>query len=57
LVQGNGQDPSTLLSGILRLDVDCSELYAIPDDNPFVGKMARVEIWALIFFPSVKHRW
>ncbi|MGH2380789.1 MAG: PQQ-dependent sugar dehydrogenase [Candidatus Limnocylindria bacterium] len=32
---GNGQDPSTLLGTILRLDVSEAGAYAIPDDNPF----------------------
>jgi glucose/arabinose dehydrogenase len=47
---GNGQDLKTLLGKVLRLDVDKkgdSTPYAIPRDNPFVGKMdARPEIWA-----------
>ncbi len=44
----NGQNPSTLLGTILRLDVDFNESgYAIPADNPFVGDDAkRNEIWA-----------
>ena len=53
-----GQDMSTLLSKVLRIDVDHPEkgapggvsprMYSIPKDNPFVGmKGARPEIWAL----------
>jgi len=32
---GNGQDASTLLGSILRMDVAEPGAYAIPDDNPF----------------------
>lgn len=46
----NGQHLNTLLGSILRLDVDQSDAerhYAIPGDNPFVGRPdARAEIWA-----------
>jgi glucose/arabinose dehydrogenase len=46
----NGQDLSTLLGDIMRIDVDREEggrRYAIPADNPFVGRAgARPEIWA-----------
>jgi len=46
----NGQNLSTLLGKILRIDVDHKDdglAYAIPKDNPFVGKKdARGEIWA-----------
>jgi uncharacterized repeat protein (TIGR03806 family) len=45
-----GQDLSTLLGKILRIDVDREDpgkKYAIPKDNPFVNtKDARGEIWA-----------
>ena len=45
--EGNGQDPSTLLGSIVRLDVSPAEGFAIPPDNPFVGHAtAREEIWA-----------
>ena len=44
---GNGQDLSTLLGTILRIDVDGGTPFAIPGDNPFVGDpAARDEIWA-----------
>ncbi len=44
--QGHGQDASTLLGDILRLDVDAGQPYAIPADNPFVGQAGRRgEIW------------
>ena len=42
-----GQDLSTLLGKILRIDVDKEEPYAIPEDNPFISnENARPEIWA-----------
>ena len=44
---GNGQDiDSNLLGNILRLDVDHGSPYAIPHDNPFVGKRGLDEIYA-----------
>ncbi|MGF1581954.1 MAG: PQQ-dependent sugar dehydrogenase [Gemmataceae bacterium] len=46
----NGQNLRTLLGSILRIDVDRQDKgkkYAIPKDNPFVGRPnARGEIWA-----------
>jgi quinoprotein glucose dehydrogenase len=46
----NGQNLKTLLGSILRIDIDRKENgnnYAIPKDNPFVGRDdARPEIWA-----------
>jgi glucose/arabinose dehydrogenase len=46
----NGQNLKTLLGKILRLDVSCKDgdkPYAIPKDNPFVGRDdARPEIYA-----------
>jgi glucose/arabinose dehydrogenase len=43
----SGQDLSTLLGAVLRLDVDGGDPYAIPADNPFIGQPgARPEIWA-----------
>lgn len=48
--QGNGQDTSTLLGTILRIDVSeatAAQPYAIPPDNPFAdGRDGRPEIWA-----------
>ena len=45
--QGNGQDTSTLLGKILRIDIDKGSPYSIPTDNPFAtnGK-GRPEIYA-----------
>jgi len=57
---GNGQDLSTLLGAVLRIDIDRPDVdrrdldrpggarpYSIPPDNPFVGREgARGEIWA-----------
>ena len=41
----NGQDVTTLLGSILRLDVDGGTPYAIPPDNPLVGTTGQDEIW------------
>ncbi|MBK8021634.1 MAG: PQQ-dependent sugar dehydrogenase [Chloroflexi bacterium] len=46
--QGNGQNLNTLLGNILRIDVNVpeGERYAVPPDNPFVGRSdAQSEIW------------
>ncbi len=43
---GNGQNISTLLGSVLRIDVDEGEPYGIPDGNPFVGEPGRDEIYA-----------
>ena len=49
--RGNGQNTSTLLGSILRIDVsrlDAGGAYGIPPGNPFAGRggTAREEIWA-----------
>ena len=45
---GNGQNPGALLGKLLRIDVDHGDPYAVPRDNPFVGRAGfRPEIWAL----------
>lgn len=47
----NGQKTDTFLGKILRIDVDqadAGQKYAVPKDNPFVGKDGwKPEIWAL----------
>lgn len=49
--QNHGQNRSTLLGALLRIDVDWSEgeaHYAIPPDNPYLDDPAgRNEIWAI----------
>lgn len=47
--EGNGQDLTTLLGSILRIDVDGGDPYDIPEDNPFVGQEGRDEIYAYGF--------
>ena len=48
--QHNGQELGSLLAKVLRIDVDRKDgdkPYAVPADNPFVGKEgARPEVWA-----------
>ncbi|MDX1502159.1 MAG: PQQ-dependent sugar dehydrogenase [Thermoanaerobaculia bacterium] len=45
--QNNAQNLGSLLGKILRLDVDSATPYAVPADNPFVGRAgAAEEIWA-----------
>ncbi len=46
--EGNGQDRASLLSTLLRLDVDRGFPYAVPPDNGFAGdREARGEIHAI----------
>jgi glucose/arabinose dehydrogenase len=42
---GHGQNTSTLLGSILRVDVS-GDGYTVPGDNPFVGGGGAPEIWA-----------
>jgi glucose/arabinose dehydrogenase len=43
----NGQDSTTLLGKILRVDVSSGSPYVVPVGNPFVGRLpAAPEIWA-----------
>jgi len=46
---GNGQNISTLLGKILRIDVDSTTPYVVPSDNPFVGTEGLDEIYAYGF--------
>lgn len=41
----NGQDTDTILGGVVRLDVDAAEPYAIPPDNPHVDGDGAPELW------------
>lgn len=48
------QDSTSLLGKILRLDVDAGSPYAVPADNPFVGRPGwRGEIWQI----GVRNPW
>lgn len=63
--QGHGQDRTTLLGAMLRIDVS-SLPYSIPADNPYAGSLGlREEIWAyglrnpwrFSFDPETGHLW
>ena len=43
---GNGQSLQTLLGKILRIDVDHTQPYAIPPENPYASGGGLWEIWA-----------
>ena len=43
----HGQNRSTLLGTLLRIDPDNGFPYAVPADNPFVGQDGADEIWAI----------
>ncbi len=44
----NGQNQTTLLGKLLRIDVNSGDPYAIPSGNPFAGRTdAKQEIWAM----------
>ncbi len=42
---GNGQNVDTLLGSLVRIDPRAAVPYAVPGDNPFVGRAGRDEIW------------
>ncbi len=42
----NGQDSTTLLGTLLRIDIDAGDPFAVPADNPFVGRGGADEVWA-----------
>ena len=43
---GHGQNTTTLLGSMLRIDVDSGSPYAIPAGNPFASSAGADEIWA-----------
>jgi glucose/arabinose dehydrogenase len=51
---GSGDDPQnrsrnrwSLFGKMLRIDVDSTDPYGIPADNPYVGNTGRDEVWAI----------
>ncbi|MGH2542068.1 MAG: PQQ-dependent sugar dehydrogenase, partial [Ardenticatenaceae bacterium] len=56
--RGNGQDRTTILGSLLRIDVvDNGNPYAIPADNPFVGQEGADEIYAYGFRNPYRFSW
>ena len=43
---GRARDLNTLLGKMIRIDVDGTQPYVVPADNPYVGRSGRDEIWA-----------
>jgi glucose/arabinose dehydrogenase len=43
---GRARDLNTLLGKMIRIDVDRTQPYVVPADNPYVGRSGRDEIWA-----------
>ena len=43
----HGRDPTTLLSTMLRIDIDSGNPYSIPADNPYVGVSGLDEVWSI----------
>ncbi len=43
--RGNGQNIETLLGSLVRIDPRAATPYAVPSDNPFVGRAGRDEIF------------
>ncbi len=55
---GNGQDKSTLLGDILRIDVSSTDApYAIPKDNPYVGAGGDPAPAEEIWISGVRNPW
>ena len=44
---GTGQTSDDLLGGLLRLNVDATQPYEIPPDNPFIDGGGAPEVWAV----------